>query len=309
MKLRPFILLIIKKIIRVLPAELAFHLYFFWRHRYCPKVNTPRSLTEKILWLMVWDNNPLRQKAVDRTKVRELIHEKAPQCKFPKHFWVGTSLTRDVWDNLPNKFVLKANHGSHMTVIIDKAINNYDDIFTKSEKWPANDYSKHFGEWVYRDVPRTLIAEEKLEIDNKVPPDWKFFCANGKVFLVVMNSDRTKDSKFDTYFLPDFTVLDDLSMAYPTKTNLAFQKPACFDDAVKMAEHVSAAFDFIRVDFYFVNNDVYFGELTCFPSAGMDAIRPTHYDFDFGKKIKLDHSFVIEKPRPIWKNILDWPSS
>ena len=124
-----------------------------------------------------------------------------------------------------------------------------------------------------------------------------------------MNSDRTKDSKFDTYFLPDFTVLDKLSMAYSTRTNLAFQKPACFDDAVKMAENVSAGFDFIRVDFYFVNNAIYFGELTCFPSAGMDAIKPTYYDFEFGEKIKLDHSFVIEKPRPIWKNILDWPSS
>jgi hypothetical protein len=299
----------LKKFLPFLPDTIVFRLYFFWRHRYYPNVNSPRSMTEKILWLMVWDKNPLRQTVVDRIKVREYVQEKAPQCKFPEHLWIGNTLTSEVWNTLPEKFVLKANHGSHMTAIVDKSVNTFEELLNRSKKWPQNDYSKHFGEWVYQDTPRLLIAEEKLEIDNKVPPDWKFFCANGKVFLVVMNSERTEESKFDTYFLPDFTLLDKLSMAYPTRTNTAHQKTLCFDAAVAMAEQLSAPFDFIRVDFYFFNNAVYFGELTCFPSAGMDAIKPTCFDFEFGAKIKLDRSFVLAKPRPIWKNILEWPTS
>lgn len=289
------------------PHPIPFYLRFLWKHRYWPRINAPRTLTEKILWLMAWDSYPLRANVVDRIRVREFVHEKAPACKFPRHLWVGESLTLDAWNKLPKTFVLKANHGSHMTYIVDKANDTFDKLSKLSQQWPTKDYSQVFGEWVYRDTPRVLIVEEKLEIAGEVPPDWKFFCANGKVFLVMLNTNRVGDIEFDTFYSRDFTKIDNLIMAYDIRKTPDTGKPAGFDDAIKIAEQLSAPFDFIRVDLYLVNGSVYFGELTCFPSAGSDAIKPTAYDFEFGDKIILNKSFVIDKPRPIWASLSEEP--
>lgn len=283
----------------LLPNPVIFHLRFLWKHGYWPHLNNPRSLTEKIVWLMAWDSNPLRAQVADRIKVREYAHKQAPNCKFPTHLWIGDALTLEVWNELPNNFVLKANHGSHMVCIVDKQHNTFEEVLTMSSKWLVKDYSLDFGEWVYHDIPRVLIAEEKLDIEGGIPPDWKFFCANGKVFLVVLNTDRNETIEYDTFYLPDFTRRRDLSFDYPSPGRVV-DEPVCFKDAIYIAEQLSARFDFIRVDLYLIGHDVYFGEMTCFPAAGLDAIKPKNADFEFGSKIHLDKSFVNSKPRPIW---------
>ncbi len=284
------------------PDPVIFLLRFLWKHRYWPNVTVPRSLTEKILWLMAWDSNPLRARVADRIKVREFVDEHAPSCKYPKQLWVGETLTMDIWNSLPNDFVLKANHGSHMTCIVDKTQNTFDEIAKISEKWRVKDYSLDFGEWVYKDLPRVLIVEQKLDIEGKVPPDWKFFCANGKVFLVMLNTGRTETSEFDTFYLPDFTRLRELSMDYDYRQAPDREEPSCFKDAIQIAQQLSAPFDFIRVDLYLIGQNVYFGEMTCFPAAGSDAIKPTEFDFEFGAQINLDKSFKNVVPRSIWTN-------
>jgi hypothetical protein len=124
----------------------------------------------------------------------------------------------------------------------------------------------------------------------------------------MMNTDRNENSEIDTFYSPNFTRLDNLSMDYDYRKTTEVEKPACFDDAIQIAEKLSAPFDFIRVDLYLINQSVYFGEMTCFPAAGMDALKPTHFDFDFGSKIQLDESFVIDKPRPIWINFPEQPA-
>ncbi|CAA9891415.1 putative TupA-like ATPgrasp [Candidatus Methylobacter favarea] len=292
----------LKRLAYTLPDPIVFRLRFLWKHSYWPNLSAPRSLTEKILWLMAWDSNPLRAKVADRIKVREFVHELAPSCKSPKQLWSGDSLTADIWNGLPKEFVLKANHGSHMTYIVDKQQDTIDEIVKMSGTWLTKDYSLNFGEWVYQNIPRVLIAEEKLDIEGKIPPDWKFFCANGKVFLVMLNTDRDETSEYDTFYLPDFTRLPNLSMDYDYRQTPDVDEPSCFKDAIRIAEHLSAPFDFIRVDLYLIGPNVYFGEMTCFPSAGSDAIKPINLDFEFGSQIKLDKSFVNLVPRSIWIN-------
>lgn len=289
----------VKRLAYLLPDPIIFYLRFLWKHRYWPNLIAPRSLTEKILWLMMWDTNPLRAEVADRIKVREFVHKRAPSCKFPEHLWVGDYLTLDIWDGLPSTFVLKANHGSQMTCIVDKQRHTFDEIVALSGKWLTKNYFLDFGEWVYLKLPRILIAEEKLDIAGNIPPDWKFFCGNGKVFLVEFISDRF-GCFGENYYLPDFTLLRDVSMGYAKGPDI--NEPDCFKDAIRIAEQLSAPFDFIRVDLYLADQNVYFGEMTCFPSAGLDSIKPIKYDFEFGSQIILDKSFVSSVSRSICTN-------
>ena len=109
-------------------------------------------------------------------------------------------------------------------------------------------------------------------------------------------------SEFDTFYLPDFTRLRQLSMNYDYRQAPDSGEPSCFKDAIQFAQQLSAPFDFIRVDLYLIGQDVYFVEMTCFPAAGSDAIKQTEFDFEFGAQINLDKSFKNAVPRSIWTN-------
>lgn len=128
-----------------------------------------------------------------------------------------------------------------MTYIVDKQHDTVDEIVKMSGIWLTKEYTLDFGEWVYQNIPRVLIAEEKFEIESKNPPDWKFFCANGKVFLVMLNTDRDETTEYDTFYSPDFTQLSELSMAYSQGRDV--DEPSCFKDAIRIAEQLSAPFD------------------------------------------------------------------
>ncbi len=99
-----------------------------------------------------------------------------------------------------------------MTYFVEKMQNMFDEIVKMSRIWLIKDYSLDFGEWVYQNIPRVLITEEKLDAGGKIPPDWKFYCANGKVLLALLNLGRFKHL-CDNFYLPDFTRLRNLPMA------------------------------------------------------------------------------------------------
>ena len=61
---------------------------------------------------------------------------------------------------------------------------------------------------------------------------------------------------------------------------------------IELATKLSKNIPFVRVDFYEVNNKIYFGELTFFPASGMSEFSPRDWDKKLGKM--LDISMVIK---------------
>lgn len=280
---------------QLLPEPLQFRLRFRYKIGYWPRVEQPRSMIEKIFWLIRFDRSPIRRTAADRVAVRQYVATCARDCKMPGHLWTGSTFGHDVWDRLPARFVLKANHGSQMTLLVDKAIDRYEAIVGQSCGWMDTDYSKLLDEWVYAEVPRLLIAEERLSAgDGAVPADWKFFCGNGRVLMVVVDLDRFGNHRRNLYWR-DFTRIVDGRIVYDGGPEV--DRPAAYDKAVEIAEQLASGYDFIRVDLYVIGDDVYFGELTNFPAAGWDAIEPDWLDFKLGSMVRLqgiDGSHVTE---------------
>ena len=56
---------------------------------------------------------------------------------------------------------------------------------------------------------------------------------------------------------------------------------------VSLAERLSDGFPFLRVDFYSVNNRIYFGEFTFSPNGGMGKFTDNRIDPEWGDLIKL----------------------
>lgn len=256
-------------------------LMFIVKHKYIPRLRNPRSISEKINYIKLYNRNPLRKKVVDRLEVRKYIKNFNTECKLPEILWHGVEFNTDIWNSLPSEFVIKANHGSKMTLIVDKNKLEFSKVRDIVHDWLKKDYSSYGREWMYEDLDKYLLVEEKLNVNGEIPPDFKFFVLNGKVELVQVDLDRFGSHRRNIYSR-DFIKLN-ATYGHPSGDNN--EKPKGYYTAVRIAEDLSIDFDFIRVDLYFVNGDIYFGELTNTPENGFVKFTPRSLDFELGAKL------------------------
>lgn len=263
-------------------------LAFVIRQKRIPRLYSPKSLTDKILNVKLNTKSQLselRKLSADRLGVRDYISSKSSACRLIDILWSGVELCPDVWNSLPNKFVIKANHGSKMVMIVDKNKHSYEDVQRISKGWLSNDYYKKGKEWVYKDTTRKLLVEKFMNFSGDVPPDYKFFCLNGKVGFVQVDLDRFESHKRNIY-TSDFRLLD---VEYHFSQGNNIEKPRNFEAAIEIAEQLSAEFDFIRVDLYILPKGIYFGELTNFPGNCLEKFSDYSFDLDMGSKLVLNN--------------------
>jgi len=257
---------------------------FLQKHRYFPRFRHPRSLSEKINYIKLYNRNPVRKKITDRVEVRDFVNAKTPDLMFPRLYWYGLDLTEDQYHRLPEKFVLKANHGSGMVEVVKKSDYSYSDLVNIINDWLKVDYSKFGREWFYRDLEKYVLAEEFLQVDKDAPPDYKFFVVCGKVEFVQVDLSRFSDHRRNILdregrLLP-VTLLYDNN---PSFVNI----PEGFEKAISFSETLGREFDLIRVDLYIVDGIVYFGELTNAPENGFGKFSDKNFDFQVGGKLPM----------------------
>lgn len=133
--------------------------------------------------------------------------------------------------------------------------------------------------WIH---PQEGFCSDKID-DLK---DYKFYCFDGAVRFVMINSDRNSDkpTKAD-YFDRDFNWLD-FTWGYG-HAEVRPEKPDKFEEMITIAEKLSKGLPHIRVDLYECNGQIYFGELTFYDGSGFDAIEPIEWDYRIGDLIKL----------------------
>jgi len=272
---------ILKKLSLVLSDYQIAYLMFVCKQRYLPNFHHPRSLNEKINYIKLFNRNPLRSLIADRVKVRDYVAQRCPGCSFPDMLWHGAHFDRLVWDALPGTFVIKANHGSNMTRMVDRGKVAFDEIKRETDSWLKKEYARYSREWVYYDLEKYLIAEEQLCQDGSAPADFKFFVLNGRVEFVQVDLERFSAHRRNLY-TRDFVRIDAQYM-FPSTDDIP--KPDTFDRAIEIAEKLSADFDFIRVDLYLIEGKIYFGELTNTPGNGLERIRPKSFDFEMGGRL------------------------
>ena len=56
---------------------------------------------------------------------------------------------------------------------------------------------------------------------------------------------------------------------------------------VQLAETLAVPLKFARIDFYDINGEIYFGEITFFPGNGMEEFSPEKWDYRIGEWLEL----------------------
>ena len=149
------------------------------------------------------------------------------------------------------------------------------------------DYFHHNGEWPYKNIKPRIIAEQYIE-DKKSHElyDYKFFCFNGKVKLFKIDFDRFTEHHAN-YYTPTGEILPLVETAYPPQFDRIISMPSTLPQMISLAETLSCGIPFLRVDFYTIGMDIFFGELTFFPTSGMTPFEPEDWDYKFGEWLTL----------------------
>ena len=261
-------------------------------------LNNPQTFNEKLQWLKLYDRKPEYTMMVDKYKVREYIKEKLGEEYLIPLLGVWDKAEDIDFDKLPNQFVLKCNHNSGLGMYIckDKSKLTQKEIKVIRKnltKGLQQDYYLTGREWPYKNVPRKIIAEKYMEDETGQLRDYKFYCFNGEPKIIMINSDREIGKTKADYFDMDFNWLD-LKWGYE-HADVKPLKPINFEKMKELAVVLSKNIPELRVDFYEVNNKIYFGELTFFDGSGFDKIEPKEWDKKIGNWI--DYTNLISNWR------------
>lgn len=250
-------------------------------------LENPQLYSEKLQWLKLYDRNPLYTQLVDKYRVREYIVEKLGEEYLVPLLGVWDDPDEIDFNALPDQFVLKCNHnsGTGMCICRDKSKLNYEEVRKNLRRGLRENFYKKNREWPYKEVRPCITAEAYLEdSSDETLTDYKFFCFDGVAKIMYISKDGGKDPRTD-FFDMEFNHLAIRSKDPPA--DIQPEKPALFEDMRKYAEILSAGIPHLRVDFYFVDGKVYFGELTFYHRGGFAQITPSDWDLCLGSWISL----------------------
>ena len=247
----------------------------------------PQTFNEKLQWLKLYDRKPEYTTMVDKYAVKKYVADIIGEEYIIPTLGVWNHFDEIDFDKLPNQFVLKCTHDSGGIVICkDKNKLDLKSAKKKIEKCLKRNYYWSSREWPYRDVKPRIIAEKFLSDEGKEDlADYKVLCFHGepKIIEVHMgrfNGNHTADN-YDTFW--NKTDIEQLDLP---KTNELMPKPVFLDEMLHLSRLLSKDLIHIRVDWYFTNNRLYFGELTFYDGSGYNQFCGNADEF-LGSLIKL----------------------
>lgn len=247
------------------------------RFRFGRKINlnNPTSLADKLCYMELHDDNPLKVSCSDKYAVREYVTKKGlADILVPLCHDVCTNAEQIQYHKLPQQFAIKAAHGCGMNLICEDKDNiSQEQLMDTAKKWLDMDYPRACIEPHYKKIPHRILFEEFLQDADRII-DYKFFCFHGVPDFVEVCSNRRSGIKLDVYTL-DWAPLD--AVVGKKKGNHGVPQPDSLSDMIEICKILSADFNFVRVDLYEINKKVYFGELTFSPAAGV--LPNFHEDF------------------------------
>lgn len=272
-----------------IPDKMYLHIKYYCRMGKRLNLKNPQTFNEKLQWLKLYGRRPIDTTLSDKYAVKEYISKTiGPQYVIPL-LGVWDKFEDIDFDQLPNQFVLKCTHDSGGVVICkDKTSFNIESAKIVINRGMKHNFYVYSRERAYRDIPRRIIAEEYREdAKTKELRDYKFFCFDGEPKALFIASDRQIDgeeTKFD-FFDMDYNHLP-FTNGHPNAKILP-ERPQCFEEMKALAAKLSEGIPHVRVDFYEVNGQVYFGEMTYSHWGGMTPFEPEEWDYKFGSWIKL----------------------
>ena len=276
-----------KGIAHLFSDEMYIKTLFRLRMGYPLDLSNPQSFNEKLNYLKLYDRNPLYHQLADKYLVKDFVKESVGEEYVVPCYGVWDTFDDIDFEQLPNQFVLKTTHDSSgVTICKDKS--EFDTLLNR-KKLDKDIKTNHFitaREWVYKNIQPRIIADKYLDDHTGVTlRDYKFWCFNGIPHY--MYCTIKGDGLYENFFDMDFKPVG-INHGFP-RHQPEFEKPAGFELmkelCCKLLSKITVPF--VRIDFFSVENHVYFGEFTFYDWGGMRPFADRKQDYELGKLIEL----------------------
>lgn len=230
-------------------------------------LDNPITIQDKINWMKLYDSTEIKTFCADKI----LLHD---YCKkiYGKDICIPilkiyNNVEEINFDELPDKFVIKCNHGAAMNLICkDKGTFNIANAKQRLNKWINRNFAFAAGyEMHYSAINRKIYVEKYMgEIS-----DYKFWCFNGEPkFYTITESNNGAAASYINYYNMDQTLSNINNLAHPMNPAVKQKQPEKFNEMINIVKIFAKNFNFVRIDLYEINKQIYLGELTFTPGSG-----------------------------------------
>ena len=268
---------------------------YFYKMRKKLNLKHPKTLSEKIQWLKIYDTTPLKAQLTDKVSVRDWVKQKISEKYLKPVLQIFDNFDAINWDSLPNSFIIKCNHGCKWQAVIknkNEFLDNkklYSFVKNKISGWLSQSffgYSDFEVQYKYI-INHKIIIEPLLREDINNPfkdKGIRVFCFNSQPKIIYYyeganNSDFRNYSAFDENYKPT-----DLSFSIDSRY-VAKEADEILKKAVDLSKVLAKDFKFVAVDWFIFQDKLYFEEMTFTPYSGFFFNEES--DIKMGKMLNL----------------------
>lgn len=242
-----------------------------WTKKNVPNINleNPQNIVDRINWYKIYDKDPRKVKWSDKIYAMQNLKDMGlSDIIIPPVFYTYDYLARETYLSLPEgKYIIKCNHGSGWNIRFErKKLKDAIYIFDKIKEWISLNYAYVTGyEWQYEQITPGII----IQPDYGQLKDWMFWCENGEIKYVQTARKLGKNlEEFFTFTDADGNKPDAYIGVEPMRFYMLESEKVILEKMKPIAKTLASDFKFVRVDLYYINGQVKFGELTFSPCSG-----------------------------------------
>lgn len=207
----------------------------------------------------------------DKIAVRDYVEKVIGSEYLIPVYSVFDSLTIDIFNGLPDNFVIKANHGSGYNLFVrNKSEYSFQQMKSITDKWLKDKYYLIGMELHYKSIKPKLIVEKLLlDKNGRIPSDFKLHIFRNYIKTRVFTAVQVdRFSSFTCNYYDEKWREIKSPFIGETSFSKDIQCPKRFDELLTLGKKLASKYHYLRTDFYILEDKIYFGELTFTPSGG-----------------------------------------
>lgn len=258
---------LVAKIVNAVSYRLYIKLSYLHNRGRFPDLKNPKDISEIILSTMYCGKVLEYSRYVDKIRVRDFYGKMGYNQYLPKIYGSWMRPEEIDFNELPDAFALKTNHGcGNHYICKNRCELNIEKAIITINRALKTKYG--LAEMQYKSIDPIVYCEEYIDDGSEdLPNDYKFMSVDGEVKCILVVTERRDGAYKLMTYSKGWEELDYVKPYYISRKKI--EKPKNLTLMINIAEHISEMFEFVRVDFYDLGNKIYLGELTFTPQGGI----------------------------------------
>jgi hypothetical protein len=256
---------LIRILLSCMPKKLSVSIQYRWVYNRKLNFDNPQTLSEKLNVIKLRTQTYSKIVCSNKVSVKDYLYDKGYSDYLIPTIDIADSFHKIKFKFYELPFVVKLSNGSGQQLVVRNS-----NIFKKSLFYfYIKSRFRHYApskEIVYSMSKRQFIIEPYLTNNREPLMDYKVYCFNGHPKFIQINESSEignrrmmLDERLEYYAYP---------FASGTESFIKLPDKSLLISMLRISSELSNEFDFVRIDFYIINNKVKIGELTFYPMGG-----------------------------------------